>query len=160
MQLAPIALFVYKRLWHTQQTLCSLLKNAQAKDSDLYVFSDGAKDSHSEKGVNDVRAYIKTLSGFKNIQLIERSQNLGLAQSIIQGVTQLVNQFGKVIVVEDDLLLSPYFLAFMNDGLREYEREEQVASIGAYVFPVKQSLPDNFFLAGADCWGWATWKRA
>jgi hypothetical protein len=157
--LAPIALFVYNRLDHTLQTIASLQKNILAEKSDLYVFSDGAKSEEGEKKVKVVREYIKNISGFKSLSIIERSSNFGLANSIISGVTQLSNEFGKVIVVEDDLVTSPYFLKYMNDGLEIYEKNEEVISIHGYIYPVRQKLPETFFLRGADCWGWATWKR-
>lgn len=158
--LAPIALFVYKRLWHTQQTVCSLQNNLLAKESELFIFSDGPKDSQSEIEIAHLRKWLQQISGFKKIHIIERDKNFGLAQSIIQGVTQLVEQFGKVIVIEDDLVLSPYFLQYMNAGLDCYAAHEQVASIHGYVFPIQENLPETYFIRGADCWGWATWQRA
>jgi hypothetical protein len=99
------------------------------------------------------------VQGFRSITIIERDKNLGLANSIIDGVTNIVNQYGKVIVLEDDMITSPYFLTYMNSGLTLYEKDERVASIHGYIYPVKNKLPDYFFLRGADCWGWATWKR-
>lgn len=158
MSYAPIALFVYKRLWHTQQTMISLQNNFLAKESHLYIFSDGAKEQ-DQLEVEALRAWLKEIRGFKKITIIERAKNWGLAASIIDGVTQLTAKYGKVIVVEDDLILSPYFLKYMNDGLNLYQDEEKVASIHGYNFPV-ESMPHTFFLRGADCWGWATWQRA
>ncbi len=157
---APVALFVYKRLWHTQQTVESLLKNRLAVQTELTIFSDGPKDASAQKDVQEVRDWIESLSGFKKITIIKQDRNLGLAQSIINGVTELVNKYGKVIVVEDDLVVSQNFLEFMNDGLNVYQEDEKVASIHGYTFPIKQTLPTTYFLKGADCWGWATWKRA
>ena len=156
---APIALFAYNRPWHTQQTVDALLKNAEACDSDLIVFSDGAKDEPSKAKVDEVRQYLRMIKGFKSIRIIERDQNLGLAQSIISGVTVVTNEYGRVIVLEDDLVTSPYFLKYMNDGLVLYKNDARVISIHGYNYPVNEPLPDAFFIKGADCLGWATWKR-
>jgi len=159
MKFAPIALFTYNRPRHTQQTVEALLTNAEAKGSDLIVFSDGKKDSLSSPKVDDVRQYLKTIEGFKSVRIVEREENLGLAQSIISGVTEVVNEYDRIIVLEDDLLTSPYFLKYMNDGLSLYEHDERVISIHGYNYPIKETLPNAFFIKGADCWGWATWKR-
>jgi len=158
MNLAPIVLFTYNRLWHTKQTVEALQKNVYAEQSHLFIFSDGPKTEKDEPKVKEVRKYLKTIKGFKNIEIIERDKNWGLANNIIDGITKVVNQYGRVIVLEDDLVTSPYFLKFMNDGLNIYEEEEKVISIHGYVYPIK-GLPEIFFLRGADCWGWATWKR-
>ncbi len=155
---APIALFTYNRLWHTQQTVEALLKNAEALDSDLIIFSDGAKNEVSREKVEEVRQYLNTIEGFKSTRIVERMENLGLAQSIISGVTDVVSEYGRVIVLEDDMVTSPYFLRYMNDGLEMYENDNRVISIHGYCYPV-DGLPETFFLKGSDCWGWATWKR-
>jgi hypothetical protein len=158
MNFAPIVLFTYNRPWHTKQTVEALQKNMYAEQSNLFIFSDGPKTEKDEPKVKEVRKYLKTIKGFKNIEIIERDKNWGLANNIIDGVTKIVNQYGRVIVLEDDLVTSPYFLKFMNDGLDIYEEEEKVISIHGYVYRIK-GLPEIFFLRGADCWGWATWKR-
>ena len=158
-KLSPIALFVYNRPEHTKKTVEALQKNNLAKESELFVFSDGNKDEMSKEKIREVRNYIKNISGFKNVNIIERKENLGLARSIIFGVTEVVNKYGKIIVLEDDLVTSPYFLEYMNEALDLYEKEEKVISIHGYIYPVKKTLPETFFLKGADCWGWATWKR-
>lgn len=158
--LASIALFVYNRLEHTRKTIEALQKNELAIESDLIIFSDGFKKSpESQTSVLAVREYLKTISGFKSVKIIERIENFGLAKSIISGVAEIVNQYGKIIVLEDDLITSPYFLRYMNEALDIYENQEEVISIHAYIYPVKQALPETFFIKGADCWGWATWKR-
>lgn len=159
MKLAPIALFVYSRLDHTCEAIVSLQKNSLAKESDLFVFSDGAKSPEVVIKVKAVREFVKNISGFRSLTIIEREPNLGLAKSIIDGVTRLSNEYGKVIVLEDDLVTSPYFLTYMNDALDNYENDERVISIHGYIYPVAENLPETFFLRGADCWGWATWKR-
>jgi hypothetical protein len=158
MALAPIVLFTYNRPWHLMQTVSALLKNSLASESEIFIFSDGPKDENDVPKVAEVRKYIKTIKGFKRVEIIERDKNWGLANNIIDGITKIVNQYGKVVVLEDDLSTSPYFLKFMNDGLNIYEEEEKVISVHGYVYPIK-GLPEIFFLRGADCWGWATWKR-
>jgi len=157
--LAPIVLFVYNRPWHTQQTIEALQKNSLATDSELFIYSDAPKNDSAIPLVKAVREYIKSIKGFKNVSIIERRTNYGLASSIIDGVTRITNEFGKVIVLEDDLVTSPHFLNYMNDGLSLYENDENVASIHGYIYPIDK-LPETFFIKGADCWGWATWKRA
>lgn len=153
---SPVVLFVYNRLWHTRQTVEALLQNSLAEKSDLIIYSDAAKNQASEGAVREVRDYIATISGFKSINIIEREKNWGLANSIIDGVTAVVNKFGRVIVLEDDMVTSPYFLDYMNGFLELYKADQQVASIHAYTYQI-DDLPETFFLKGADCWGWATW---
>lgn len=160
MTYAPIALFTYNRADKTKRVVESLLQNQEAKDSDLFIFSDGPKTEAKAAGVKENRKFIHTISGFKNITIIERDRNWGLANSLIAGITDVINQYGKVIVVEDDLILSPYFLKFMNDGLEKYEDDDTVGTICGYVFPFQKSLPDTFFLYFMHPWGWATWKRS
>jgi glycosyltransferase involved in cell wall biosynthesis len=159
MELAPIILFTYNRPVHTQQTVSALLKNKLAADSDIIIFSDFPKTEQTVESVEQTRKYLKTITGFRSVKIVERNRNFGLANNVIDGVTKIVNQYGKIIVLEDDLLTSPYFLQYMNEALALYENEENVVCIHGYVYPVKQKLPDTFFLRGADCWGWATWKR-
>ena len=160
MTYAPIALFTYNRADKTKRVVESLLQNQEAKDSDLFIFSDGPKTEAKAAGVKENRKFIYTISGFKNITIIERDRNWGLANSLIAGITDVINQYGKVIVVEDDLVLSPYFLKFMNDGLEKYEDDDRVVTICGYVFPFQKLLPDTFFLYFMHPWGWATWKRS
>jgi len=156
--LAPIVLFTYNRPWHTMQTVEALKKNELAQESELFIFSDGWKNEDDKPKVLEVRDYLKTIDGFKNVTIIEKDKNWGLAANIIDGVTKIVNEYGKIIVLEDDLVTSPYFLRFMNEALEMYKYEEKVASIHGYIYPIKD-LPDTFFIKGADCWGWATWKE-
>jgi len=159
--LAPIALFVYNRPQHTKRTIKFLQQNELAAESRLYIFSDGAKAPEDEEKVAEVRAIIKNTDGFKSIKVIERQENAGLANSVIAGVTQLINDYGKVIVLEDDLVTSPHTLTYFNDGLNRYQNEERVMHIGAYMYPLKaENLPQSFFYRAATSWGWATWGRA
>lgn len=154
---SPIALFAFKRLDHLKITVDSLLKNKEAAQTPLIVFCDAPRNSNEDVHVDAVRRYIETITGFKSIRKVFREKNLGLANSIIAGVTEVLNEFDTVIVVEDDLETSPYFLKYMNDALHLYKSDDRVASIHGYVYPIK-GLPETFFLRGADCWGWATWS--
>ena len=160
MNYAPIALFTYSRADHTRQAVESLLQNKEAAESDLFIFSDGPKTEAKREAVEENRRYIHTISGFKSIHIVEHEKNQGLANSLIAGITDVVNNYGRVIVVEDDLVLSPYFLKFMNDALEKYKDDDRVGTITAYVPPIKEQLPETFFLMYFMCWGWATWKRA
>ena len=165
MTYAPIALFTYNRADHTQKAIESLLLNAESKESDLFIFSDGPKNEKAVDGVKRNREYIheiKKLEGiaFKSVTLIEREKNWGLANSLIAGITDVINQYGKIIVVEDDLILSPFFLKFMNEGLEKYNDEDRVGAISAYIYSDLNNLPNTFFLRHFHCWGWATWRRA
>lgn len=161
MHLSPIILFVYNRLWYTQQTIRALQKNIFARESELFIYSDGAKSEVDREKVCEVREYIKTIDGFKNISIIEREKNYGLAENIISGVTEIVNRYGTVIVLEDDIVTSPYFLKYMNEALGLYENEEKVMHISGWTYPAfKQKSGDTFFWHQMNCWGWGTWKRA
>jgi hypothetical protein len=157
--LSPIALFTFNRPEHTRRTVEALVRNELASGSELFVFCDGPRSQADADAVQSVRDYAAGITGFKSLQIIRRAENLGLAQSIISGVTQLCNEFGCAIVVEDDLVTSPYFLRYLNEALNLYENSPDVISIHGYVYPVKTTLPETFFIKGADCWGWATWKR-
>lgn len=159
MNFAPIILFTYRRPVHARQTVEALLSNKEAADSDLIIYSDGPKDEDAIEGVEKTRAYIRTITGFKSIQIMERSRNYGLANSIIDGVTTVINRYGRGIVVEDDLITSTYFLKYMNEALHFYKDCQEVISIHGYMYPVTKKMPESFFIKTADCWGWATWKR-
>ena len=160
MSYAPILLFVYNRPEHTRRCIESLLKNSLASESNLFIYADGAKDSTQQEAVNEVRNYIRSIQGFKQITLMERSENWGLARNIINGVTTQVNRYGKVIVLEDDLVVAPYFLQFMNEALEVYKDEPRVGHIQACDFTQDSSLPATFLIKWTGSWGWATWDRA
>lgn len=161
--LAPICLFTYNRLEETKLTVQSLQNNFLASNSELYIFSDGAKHSKDEKTVQEVRNYLKTINGFKNINIVESSINKGLANSIIDGVTEIVERFGKIIVLEDDLYTTPNFLDFMNQALNFYHGIDGVKSINGYSLFLKGSTKDLknkvYFQSRPFPWGWATWKE-
>lgn len=158
---APIALFVYNRPEHTRRTIKFLKQNLLAEQSRLFIFSDASKNQSSQILVEQVREIIKSVDGFLEVQIIERKSNMGLADSIIDGVSRLVKEYGKVIVFEDDLISSSYTLQYFNDALKRYQNEEKVMHIGAYMYALNdESLPETFFYRAATSWGWATWDRA
>lgn len=162
--LAPIVLFVYNRLDHTQGVIETLLKNELSKESEFYIFSDAAKSENGLDKVNEVRRFIRDErwhAGFKKVSIIEAEKNKGLAKSIIGGVSEIIQKYGKVIVLEDDLKLSPYFLEYMNDALNYYRDDEKIWSISGYSFPMKslKKYPHDVFYSYRGCsWGWATWS--
>lgn len=167
MQYAPIALFTYNRADKTQRVIESLLQNEESKGSDLFVFSDGPKNEKAAEGVKQNREYLKSLTSnaltsnqFKSITIVEREKNWGLANSLIAGITELTEKYGRAIIVEDDLILSPYFLKFMNEGLEKYVDDDRISAISGFLNPVNCEVPETFFLRYFACWGWATWKRA
>ncbi|MCM0758032.1 glycosyltransferase family 2 protein [Sporomusa sphaeroides DSM 2875] len=167
---APIVLFVYNRPQHTRLTLEALQKNILAEETELYIFSDSPKitgndekDAKTIELVAEVRNVIRRFTGFKKVNIREQECNQGLANSIISGVTEIIHQYGKVIVVEDDLVSSPYFLSYMNNALAFYENEQRVFNISAFSFPsatleIPQEYPfDTYFLTRNSSWGWGTW---
>ena len=160
MKHAPILLFTYNRLSHTRRCVEALLNNSLASESELFIYSDAAKDESQQKAVEEVRQYIHTIRGFKNITITERDENWGLARSIIDGVTTQVNRYGRVIVLEDDLVVAPHFLQFMNDALETYKDEPQVGHIQACDFTQDPTLPETFLIRWTGSWGWGTWDRA
>jgi hypothetical protein len=157
---APIALFVYNRPDLTQRTLEALAANTGAQDTELIVFSDGPRNEQDIAAVTDVRSVVNAASGFRSVRLVAANSNRGLAASIISGVAQVVEEHGSVIVMEDDIVTSPVFLDFMNDGLNTYRDEPRVGAISGYLFPLGNDMPETFFVRDESCWGWATWKRA
>lgn len=157
--LAPVVVFAYNRPDHLKQTLDSLSLNELAGETEVFIYSDGAKKLSDEFAVNEVRTLARQIFPFKNISIIERPSNFGLAKSIIEGVTEMVARHGKVIVLEDDMISSRYFLKYMNEALTKYESHDEIISVHGYVYPLKKKMTQPFFLKGADCWGWATWER-
>jgi hypothetical protein len=160
---APIALFVYNRPRHTKKVLDSLSKCEESKDSILFVFSDGPKPNEVNENkfkINEVRNIVLKESRFKQIFLITSDINKGLSNSIIDGVSQILLKYSRIIVLEDDLVVSSTFLQYMNDGLCVYENKKIIASICSFWHPQISAGFDApyFFLSGGDCWGWATWQ--
>ena len=159
--LAPIALFAYNRPTHMRRAVESLLANELAPTSDLYIFSDGPKSPAQEAAVADVRRYSGSVSGFRSVTVVERATNLGLANSIIDGTTRLTKEFDRVIVVEDDLVVSPRFLEYMNRALEKYQDDDSAMQVSGYMFPIDIGAEaDAFFMPFTTSWGWATWERA
>lgn len=161
--LAPIVLFVYNRPWHTQQTVEALQQCELAEKSELYIYADGPKKDATEEVRNrivGVRQYIHTISGFKSIQIKESEENIGLANSVIQGVSDVLNKQGRVIVVEDDIVVHPFFLRFMNDALDCYERFYEIFAISTTMerFQIPSRYKRDVFLTYRfGSWGWAIW---
>jgi hypothetical protein len=158
---APIALFVYARPEHTRRTVEALQANYLAGESDLFVFADAAREKSSVSAVRDVREYVRAIRGFRSLTCIERDQNLGLSNSIVDGVTRLCGQYGRAIAVEDDIMTAPDFLSFLNSGLNRYSKNPQIFSVGGFNLPI--TIPpsysyDAFCSYRFMCWGWGTWK--
>jgi hypothetical protein len=158
-KLSPIAVFAYNRPLHLEKTLSALARNVLASKSNVIVFCDGPKGEEDIFLVEKTREIAKKNHGFLSNQVIESFTNKGLAESIIQGVSRICQEYGEVIVLEDDMESSPHFLEYMNEALNRYENDERVISAHGYVYPLRKDLQQPFFLRGADCWGWATWER-
>ena len=157
---APILLFAYNRPDHLRHTLEALRQNPLAAESDLFIYSDAPKTEADREAVARVRQLVHAVTGFKRVTVVEREDNWGLARNIIDGVTAMTDRYGRVIVLEDDLLVAPHFLEFMNDALELYKDEPRVGHIQACDFTQDPSLPDTFLILWTGSWGWATWQRA
>lgn len=157
----PIALFTYNRPTHTDRALNSLSKCDRLNECILYIFCDGIKKPEHKEGVETTRSVVSEWAKKLNANVINRENNLGLAKSIVTGVTDLCKTYRKVIVLEDDLIVSPDFIDYMLQGLEKYQNEANVYQISGYMFPVDNpDTPDAFFLPLTTTWGWATWERA
>lgn len=158
--LAPIVLFVYNRINHTKKTIEALQNNLLAKESDLFIFADGAREG-DEKNVQEVREYIQNITGFKVVRIKEREENWGLAQSIIAGTTEIINEYGKIIVLEDDIICAPDFLKYMNGALDKYQTESKVFEVTGYSHlneKEKDRVQDTYFAQMPSSWSWGTWQ--
>lgn len=164
MVLAPVIVFAYNRPNHLRQTLAALAKNTLANESELFIYCDGAKESATDEqkaSVADTRKVAHDTSGFKGVTVVERPQNIGLMNNIVGAVTEIVNKYGRVIVLEDDMITSPGTLQYFNDALEAYKDEEKVMHIVSYMFPHRWPLPETFFYTVPyPGGGWATWSRA
>lgn len=161
-ELAPIIVFGYNRPDHLRRTLEALARNPEAEESLLFIYCDGPRENaglEQVKSIEAVRKVAREKTWCAEVVVKESEKNMGLASSVIKGVSDVVNEYGKVIVLEDDHVTSPWFLRYMNDALTLYADSTDVVCVSGYVYPVKGRLPETFFLRGADCWGWATWKR-
>ncbi len=156
---APIILFVYKRLAHTAQVITSLQANKEAASSELYIYSDAAKSVSDEAEVNAVRSFAGKVTGFKAAHLHVFDKNQGLASAITQGVSAVIAKHGRVIVLEDDVIVSPSFLEYMNNALNKYQHQKTIWHISGWNYPIKTTAihTDVFFLRTMNCWGWGTW---
>ena len=159
MKYAPIVLFVYKRPAETQKVLEALSANEGAEHSELIVYADGPKSDSEKESCEAVRRIVRSCTGFAGVTLYAAEKNKGLAASVISGVTETLEKYDRVIVLEDDLVTSKYFLRFMNEALEKYENDDRICCIHAFSYPTKQYDIQYFLRRGADCWGWATWKR-
>jgi hypothetical protein len=159
-ELAPIVIFVYNRLEHTKDTISALQKNSLATESHLIIYSDAASRASEKPKVKEVRDYLSNISGFKSVHIHEAIKNIGCDNSIINGVSDVINRFGTVIVLEDDHVTSPNFLNFMNDALDFYKSNSAISGISGYSPPIEiyESYSKNFYVSGrGSSWGWATW---
>jgi len=161
---APVALFVYDRADKARNCISSLIKNKECIYTDFFIFSDGPKSENSQKAVNDVRNYLDEIDNylFRSVKIVKSSVNKGLANSIIDGVTNVLDSYEKVIVLEDDLVVSPFFLEYMNKALDFYQDNKKVGAISGYTYPLRSlsnCKNDVYALRKGDCWGWATWKE-
>lgn len=157
--LAPVVLFTYKRLAITKKVIDSLRDNKEAAKTELIIYSDGPKNINDTSEVEEVRRYLCGLTGFKSIELIYREKNLGLAQSFIQGITEILTRYEKAIFLEDDNLLSKHFLSFMNEALVYYKDNKKVICVTGYSFPLMPASKQPYFLRGAETWSMGTWRR-
>lgn len=161
MELAPIVLFGYNRSEHITKTIESLKNNNLYDKSDLFVFVDGPKNAEDKVNQKKVCDIVNNITGFKTIQINISDKNKGLANSVIDGVTEIINRFGKAIVLEDDLELSKDFLKFMNEALEYYNNNYNIFSISGYSLPIEipKDYTKTIYLSyRAMSWGWATWK--
>ena len=157
--LSPIALFVYNRLDNTQITIEHLKRNIFAPQSILYIFSDGGKDEESWKQVQNVRDYLHTITGFKEIHIIERPVNYYLERNIIEGIAYVLDRHNTIIVLEDDICTSPVFLKYMNEALDKYAAVPEVMHIAGFTNLDIPEKGDTYFTPHMTGWGWATWKN-
>lgn len=157
--LAPIVMFVYNRPYHTKKTIEYLSRNIYAENSDLFIYSDSPKTHVETDKVNEVRNYCFNIKKFKSVKVILREKNFGLAQNIVDGISYILKNNEKIIVLEDDLLTDKYFLKYMNEMLNKFQDNKDVVSIHGYIYPLKKRFNKPSFIKGADCWGWATWKK-
>jgi len=164
LKFAPVVLFVYNRPNYLIQTLEALSNNEESKESLLFIYCDGPKQDASELDllkIKEARKIANSKQWFKEVQIIERESNLGLSNSIISGVNEIIERFNRVIVLEDDLVVSPFFLNYMNKALDKYQNIDDVISVVGHSYPINFSdtIKETFFIKNAECLGWGTWKR-
>ena len=160
MKLAPLAFFAFNRPNHTRRALESISSNDEAKDSELFVFIDGPKTSEDKKLIEEVKEVVTERPWCKRIEIFENQENLGCARQVVNVTTRCCKEFGRVIILEDDNFLSPYFLRFLNTALEKYENEERIMDVSGYMYPVGLRSNSSSFMRGSGNWGWGTWQRA
>ena len=153
-----ICIFAYKRPAHLKRVLDALAANPPAAGLPLIVYVDGPRGEADQAAVAEVVAVAQQAKGFLSVEVRPSPENLGLYRSLTGGIGEILAEYESIIVLEDDILTSPHFLQFMLDGLELYQDSPEVGSITGYTPPITQGLPETFFLRGADCWGWATWR--
>lgn len=158
--LAPVALFAWRRPGHLSKAINALEMNELAKQTSLYIFVDGPRTQRDAALVREVEGIARRASGFKSVSVQPSPTNKGLSGSLVSGISAMLDTYESVIVLEDDILVSPKYLNFMNECLDVYSTDQDVASVNGCVYPHETDLPDTFFMRGADCWGWGTWRRA
>lgn len=156
---APVALFVYNRLHYAVQTLTSLQNSVDAEKTPLIIFADAARDA-ADAGVNDVRALINEVSGFASVEIHHAPANMGLRRSLLSGIDAVLVRYDRVIVLEDDIVVGPWFLRYMNEALTLYQDDDRVAAVSGNAVFEDVTLPETFFLRHMPTLGWGTWGRA
>lgn len=158
MKLAPIAIFAFNRPDHLKKLIQSLRRNREFADSHLFIFVDGPRNESESEIVQQVINVARDENTSKNVKVVVRPQNIGLAKSLLSGIEEVLSEHEELIVLEDDLVVGEHFLKFCNEGLQTYQDDKNVASIQGFTFDINSIPEDTYFLRGADCWGWATWK--
>lgn len=156
---APIVLFTFNRPDHTRRTLAALAANGLASDSDVTVYCDAPRREDDVPATEAVRSVVREEWGFRSTRIVERDTNFGLARSLITGIGAALDDHPAVIVMEDDLVTSPHFLRFMNEGLDRFADDDRMMSVSGYAYPVEGTMPEAYCLPRTFCWGWATWRR-
>ena len=155
---APVAIFVYNRADHTARTIKHLQRNLLAQETDVYFFSDGGRDEASWHAVNKVRKLLHKVTGFRSVSVIERPCNYYLERNVIEGINQVLKTHDRIIVMEDDIVSSPYYLTYMNDALDYYRNDKRVMHVAGFTHLSVPQKGDTYFSYHMSGWGWATWR--
>jgi len=159
---SPIALFVYNRFSHLKNVIQSIKKNSISRESTIYIFSDFSDLEVEKIKIIKIRKYLRTINFFKKIIIVERKYNFGTSKNITSGLNEIFKKYDKCIIIEDDVVISKNFLYQMNYFLEKFKKNNKIASIEGFMYPIKSrnNLPKYFAIKGSGCWGWATWKRS
>jgi hypothetical protein len=152
--------FAYRRPDHLRRVIEGLARNSGAALSRVFIYCDGAKGSADLRDVDATRAVARAATGFESVEIVESEANRGLSHAILSGVGEICERFGRAIILEDDVVPTPCFLQYCNDGLNRYADDDRVLSVGCHTFTAGLDLPETFFLNVPDCWGWAVWNRS